>query len=184
MERFIMRNAKRVPRLSDFALILAFSGIMIAGCENQEKAMEERNKAVVRYVHEEIAKGNTAVFNEVLTPNYIRHCQAMPPELQELHGTEQFKGFIKEFLEAVPDCRDTIDLIIAEGDKVAYITTMTGTQTGPMEPYAATGKKFSLVNIIIHRFENGKIAETWISWDNVAFLTQLGLFPPSGEGGQ
>ena len=171
---------KKIERVFSSLVLIAGFMAFLAGCESQEKVREERNKAVVRYVHEEIAKGNVAVFDEVLTSNYIRHCQAMPPELQELHGTEQFKAFIKDFLEAVPDCRDTIDLMIAEGDKVAYITTMTGTQTGQMGDFPASGKKISLVNIIIHRFENGKIAETWVSWDNVAFLTQLGFFPPPG----
>jgi predicted ester cyclase len=33
------------------------------------------------------------------------------------------------------------------------------------------------VVIGMHRFENGKIAETWTSWDNVAAMTQLGLMP-------
>lgn len=162
-------------------LLLAILG----GCsgESKVKQIEEQNKAVVRHVHEEIAKRNPAVFDEALTANYIRHCQAMPPGLQELHGTKQFKAFIKEFLEAVPDLHETIDLMIAEGDKVAYITTMTGTQTGPMGGLPASGKSFSVVNLIIHRLENGKIAETWVSWDNVAMLTQLGFFPPTPETG-
>ena len=56
---------------------------------------------------------------------------------------------------------------------------MTGTQTGEMDGLPPSGKSYSIVNIIIHRFENGKIAETWVSWDNVAMLTQLGYFPPS-----
>jgi steroid delta-isomerase-like uncharacterized protein len=158
--------------------------VMMTGCDNQEKIIEEQNKAIVRHVHEEMAKGNVAVFDEVLKSDYVRHCQAMPPDLLELHGTEQFKAFIKEFLEAVPDVHDTIDLMIAEGDKVAYVTTMTGTQTGQMGPLPPSGKEFTSINIIIHRFENGKIAETWVTWDNVALLTQLGFFPPPGEGGE
>jgi steroid delta-isomerase-like uncharacterized protein len=164
-------------------LMLSVIAILI-GCseEFRVKQLEEQNKAVVRHVHEEIARGEIGVFDEVLTPNYIRHCQAMPPDLQELHGTEQFKAFVKEFLEAVPDCHETIDLMIAEGDKVAYITTMTGTQTGPMGDLPASGKSFTLVNLIIHRLEGGKIAETWVSWDNVAMLTQLGHFPSPAEG--
>ena len=61
---------------------------------------------------------------------------------------------------------------------VAYVSTMNGIQTGPMGDLPASGKEFTLVNMVMHRFENGKIAETWVSWDNVAFLTQLGFFPP------
>jgi predicted ester cyclase len=45
----------------------------------------------------------------------------------------------------------------------------------------ATGRKFTLVNIIIQRLENGKVVETWVSWDNVAFLSQLGLMPTPEE---
>jgi len=34
----------------------------------------------------------------------------------------------------------------------------------------------------VHRIdENNQIAETWILWDNVAFLSQLGLYPPVTE---
>jgi predicted ester cyclase len=68
--------------------------------------------------------------------------------------------------------------MIAQGDRVAYVSTMKGIQTGPMGDLPATGKKFTLVNIIIQRLEDGKVAETWVSWDNVAFLSQLGHFPP------
>ena len=67
--------------------------------------------------------------------------------------------------------------MIAEGDKVAYVSTISGTQTGPMGGLPASGKDFTLVNIIIQRLEDGKIAETWVSWDNVAMLTQLGFMP-------
>lgn len=74
-------------------LTLSVIAILI-GCseEFRVKQLEQQNKAVVRHVHEEIARGKIGVFDEVLTPNYIRHCQAMPPDLQELHGTEQFKA--------------------------------------------------------------------------------------------
>jgi hypothetical protein len=34
-----------------------------------------------------------------------------------------------------------------------------------------------LVIIGVHRFEDGQLAETWTSWDNLAALTQLGLMP-------
>ena len=56
----------------------------------------------------------------------------MPPELRKVHGTDRFFGFIEEFLVAVPSYRDSLSNMIADGDKVAYISTMTGTQTGPL----------------------------------------------------
>ena len=77
----------------------------------------------------------------------------------------------------MPDCRDSVLFILAEGDKVSYVTRTTGTQTGPMGELPASGREFALTNIVIHRVMDGKIAETWVSWDNVAMLTQLGFFP-------
>jgi steroid delta-isomerase-like uncharacterized protein len=101
----------------------------------------------------------------------------MPPGLQELHGTEQFFAFLEDFMVAVPSHQDSLSNMIAQGDMVAYISTITGTQTGPMGALPASGKSFTLDNIIMQRLENGKIVETWVSWDNVAFMSQLGFMP-------
>ena len=140
--------------------------------------MEEQNKALVQRIHAEASRGNLGIIDEVLSPDYVRHCQAMPPEFQELRGTEEFKGFVADFVRAVPDCNDKIEFILADSNMVAYVTTTTGTQTGPMGNLPASGKEFTLTNIVIQRIEDDKIAETWISWDNVAMLTQLGFLPP------
>jgi steroid delta-isomerase-like uncharacterized protein len=148
----------------------------------QISKVEEDNKALVRRIHAEVSKGNLGIFDEVLSPDYVRHCQAMPPGFQELHGTDQFKSFLADFLTAVPNCNDSVLFVIAEGNMVAYVTKMTGTQTGPIGDLPPSGKEFTLTNIVIHRIENGKVAETWVSWDNVAMLTQLGFFPlPTGD---
>ena len=139
--------------------------------------------AIVRKAHADLQRGDIESIKAVISPNYVRHCQAMTPALQEIHGTDDFFRFIEEFLVAVPSYQDSLSNMIADGDKVAYISTMTGRQTGPMGDLPASGKSFTLVNIIIQRLDNGKVVETWISWDNVAFLSQLGLMPepPAGS---
>jgi steroid delta-isomerase-like uncharacterized protein len=175
-----MGDYRMTTKLALPVMVMILASVLVTGCcqECSVKDVEEQNKATVVRIHAEVSRGNMAIFDEVLTPNYVRHCQAMPPGLQELEGTEEFKAFIAEYLAAVPDNKDTIELMLAEDDKVAYVTKMTGTQTGPMGDLPASGKSFEVVNIIIHRFEDGKIAETWVSWDNVAMLAQLGFFPP------
>ncbi len=167
-----------------FILLAVFGVFFLFGCSERISTaqVEEQNKALVQRIHAEISRGNQKIFDEVLSPDYVRHCQAMPLEFQELRGTDQFKAFIADFLTAVPNCNDSILFIIAEDDMVAYVTKMTGTQTGPMGDLPASGKEFSLTNIVIHKIEEGKIKETWVSWDNVAMLSQLGFFPqPQAE---
>ena len=143
---------------------------------------EEENMAIVRDTHAALERGDFESFKAAIGPNYVRHCQAMPPGLQELHGTDEFLAFLEEFVAAVPSYTDTLSQMMADGDQVAYVSTMTGVQTGPLGDLPATGKEFTLVNIIIQRLENGKIVETWVSWDNVAFLSQLGLMPEPESG--
>jgi predicted ester cyclase len=78
-----------------------------------------------------------------------------------------------------PDYREDVQMLVGEGDFVAWRSIGTGTQMGPMGPFPATGRRMSIVIIGMHRFENGKVAETWTSWDNVAAMSQLGLLPSS-----
>ena len=151
--------------------------IAVAGCSTDSAtvALEQQNMDLVRKTHVDLAAGDFEAFKAALAPNYVRHCQAMPPGLQELQGTDVFLSFLKEFVTAVPGYQDTLSEMIAQGDRVAYISTMTGTQTGPLGELPASGKTFTLVNIVIQRLADGKIAETWVSWDNVAMLSQLGF---------
>ena len=49
-----------------------------------------------------------------------------------------------------------------------------------MGPFPPSGYAIDLKFIRILRVEDGKIAEIWVEWDNLAVLTQLGHFPPPG----
>jgi predicted ester cyclase len=174
-------NEVNMNRMNLYPLILGAVFILVLSSCSQNSAvrhLEEQNIALIKRIHSEISNGNIAIFDEVLAPDYVRHCQAMPPELWEINDNSVFKAFVADFLKAVPDCNDEIEFIIADSNMVTYVTTTTGTQTGPMGDLPPSGKKFMLKNIVIQRIEDGKVAETWISWDNVALLTQLGFFPP------
>lgn len=82
-----------------------------------------------------------------------------------------------------PDQRVTIQQLVAEGDRVAGLATYSGTHTGPMGDSPATGERVEIPFLSILRIESVMIAELWVEWDNVALLTQLGLFPPLPDGG-
>lgn len=140
----------------------------------------ERMIEIVHDVHDRVNRGDLTAFADHLSDNYVRHCQAMPPEAQELCGHEALTEFVREYLRGTPDWHDTIDFVMVDGDRIAYKTTSTGTQTGPIGDLPATGRPFELVSLIVHRFEGDKIAETWVSWDNLAILSQLGHLPAPG----
>ncbi len=142
------------------------------------RSIEEKNKALITYMIEEgINKQNLDVFDELLSPDYVRHCQAMPPGLEESTGIDTYKKFIKEHFVAFPDYQEEIVQIMADGDRVCIVTRGKATNTGPIGEIAPTNKEVVIINFGIFLFEDGKIVEMWVSWDNVAFLRQLGLFP-------
>ena len=135
----------------------------------------EANKAVVRHALDCLNAGHVDGFVGMLAPDYVRHCQAMPPEMQELRGPDAMRAWLLANQQTFPDYREEIEMLVGEGDLIAWRSLGTGTQTGPMGPLPATGRRMSISIIGLHRVENGKLVETWTSWDNVAALRQLGL---------
>ncbi len=120
--------------------------------------------------------------DELVDPNLVRHSQATPGI--NVRSLDDFKQFLRQDLETFPDAHQEVNMMIAEGDKVALYMTLTGTQEGAMGPYLASGKKVDVRFLGILRIDGGKIAEMWVEWDNINILTQLGHFPLPGEGEQ
>jgi predicted ester cyclase len=143
---------------------------------NSENRVEE-NKATVKRILERLSAGDIAGFTDALAPNYVRHSQAMPPELREIRGRDAMHRWLVSNQEAFPDYREELEYVIGEGNFIAWRSRGSGTQRGAFGPFPATGKRMDVVIIGMHRFEAGLIVETWTSWDNVAVLMQLGLLP-------
>jgi predicted ester cyclase len=139
----------------------------------------EAHKATLRRMLARLSAGDVDGFADALAPDYVRHCQAMPPELQEIRGPDAMRAWLLANKATFPDYREDIEMLVGEGAFVAWRSIGQGTQSGPMGPFPATGRRMTVVIIGMHRFENGKVVETWTSWDNVAALTQLGLLPGS-----
>ncbi|NOX84477.1 MAG: ester cyclase [Chlorobi bacterium] len=138
--------------------------------------MEETNKKIVRSFAEAGNRNDVDAFDAILTHDFVRHCEATPEV--NVNSCEDFKEFYRETAKTFPDQRMNIDKLVAEGDYVAFWGTFSGTQTGPMGPFPPTGKKMISEIGGMFRIENGKIAELWVTWDNLSGLMQLGLFPP------
>jgi steroid delta-isomerase-like uncharacterized protein len=140
------------------------------------------NKAITLKAFEALNSGDYDALDEFIAPNYKRHCQATPEV--NVESLEQFIAFVKTWEDAFTDMKGEVHHIIAEGDMVAAYLTYTGTHTGPMGDIPATGGFMDSKTFVFHRFENGKIAESWVTWDNLAVMKQLGVFPPPTPGGE
>jgi ketosteroid isomerase-like protein len=151
-----------------YQLLVATLLAVISGCAPSSDAQLETNKEVVRRFAEAQNNGDIELLNELLAPDVVRHCQATPDV--EIRSREDFVRFYQASSSVFSDARVTIDIMVAEGDMVATYGSFTGTQD--------VDSKF----LSVIRLENGKIAELWVEWDNLAILTQLGHLPPPADG--
>ena len=156
-------------------LILA---TLVVACGPSTSKRLEANKNLVHRFTASINAADWDAFDELLTTDFRRHSQATPDV--QVNSSEEFKKLQESFLVSMPDQQITIEMLIAEGDKVAAYATYSGTLTGPMGEFPATGKSVDSKFMSIFRIEKGRIAELWVEWDNLAMLTKLGLFPPPG----
>jgi len=49
------------------------------------------------------------------------------------------------------------------------------------ETLSSTGKPATVTGIVISRYANGQIVETWANWDTLGLLQQLGVIPTPGQ---
>jgi steroid delta-isomerase-like uncharacterized protein len=162
-------------RNSIFTIVLLVI-VMSLGCAPGVDEQAEQNKAVVMQAFDALNNQEYDKLDQFIAQDYRRYCQATPDV--KVESLDDFKALLSGWEQAFPDAKLSIDLIAAEGDLVAFYGPFTGTHEGPMGPFPATGKTMVSETAGFHRLENGKIVETWVTWDNLAVLSQLGLFPP------
>jgi len=134
----------------------------------------EKNKATVRRFIEEWNKRNLAALDELMAADYF------DPSLQ-VRGLEAYKQLLTMFLKSFPDWHETIEDIIAEGDRVWIRFKDTGTHTGEYRGLAPTGKKVTETGVLIWRIVDGKIVEKESAvYDELDFLKQLGVIEYKG----
>ncbi|NIM52790.1 MAG: ester cyclase [Gemmatimonadales bacterium] len=160
---------------------LVLLALVLAACAPSTAGQLEANKALAREFVAALNAADWDRLDDLLTEDFQRHSQATT-EMQ-VNSRAEFYQLQQLYLASFPDQRVTVEMMIAEGDKVAAYATYAGTNTGPLGDNPATGRSAELQFLSIFRVEDGKIAELWVEWDNVAMLTQLGLFPPPAPAG-
>jgi steroid delta-isomerase-like uncharacterized protein len=136
---------------------------------------KQNTKALVRRFVEAMNARQLDALDELMAPDFVRHCQATPD--LDIRSREQFKDFLRWDATVFPDSVQTLRHVVADGNLVGVWATYAGTQRGHMGPFPPSGKKAKVELGAILRIEAGKIAEVWVIWDNLVMLGQLGHLP-------
>ena len=134
--------------------------------------LEVRNKAIVGQFIEALNNRDLDSLDTLVAADFVRYCQATP--WTEIRSLDDFKRFLENDWTGVPDAGYTVRFLVSEGDLVAFYCAYSGTQTGQWGPLPPSGKRVQFDYSGVFRLATGKIAELWITWDNLAILTQVG----------
>ena len=134
----------------------------------------QENKALVRRFVEAYNNRNLDAFDDLLAPDYFDQTSQVDKKGLIQLMNMAFKGF--------PDFKETIEDIIAEGDKVWARITFTGTHKGEFMGIAPTDKKVTTEMVDIFRIANGKLIEYRDVNNNLDFFKKLGIIEITEKG--
>ena len=132
---------------------------------------KEVNQAALGKFAEAVQTGNFDVFKEVVSTENIDH----DPAVGQVPGPEGYRMLFTGLRTAFPDMAVTLETLVADEESIAFAYTLTGTQTGPLMGFPATGKKIKIRGMQISKFKDGKMVERWGSSDELGMLQQLGI---------
>lgn len=140
----------------------------------------DQNKAIVaRWFYDVFSKGKLDVADQIFDTNYQSHDAGGPPGGWP-RGPQGAKAVASTYRAAFPDLDYTIDDQVVEGDKIVTRWTARGTNTGSLMGAPPTSRPVVVTGISIERLANGKIVETWVNFDGLGMLQQLGMAPVPG----
>jgi len=91
-----------------------------------------------------------------------------------IHGPEDFKVFYRRFRAAFPDLKVKTEQVVVEGDWTVARISATGTHTGDFDGIAPSNSGISIDAIIMTRWRDGQIIQSYNSVDMLTLLKQIG----------
>ena len=130
---------------------------------------QDVNKALVARFRAMIAEGNWDAVGAMLAPDFTANGRS---------GAAAMRADLDGLGKSLADAKTTITQVIAEGDWVVELTTLTGIHQGEGLPMfaglPATDKPVSLQVVYLYRIAEGRIAERIRVADELNGLRQLG----------
>ena len=126
-------------------------------------------------------RGSEEAIARLMAPSARFH--GLPtPDGSGIVGPDAFKPFFRQFREAFPDIRISIERSVANGEMVALHCRVTGNHRGAGLGIAPTGNALDVEGMAMARIRDGRILEAWNCFDFLALYGQVGLVQLPGAG--
>ena len=90
-------------------------------------------------------------------------------------GTEAIRKVYEAWLASFPDAQFEVEPPIVDGDRVAQVAIVTGTDMGGFMGLPPTGKKFSMPMVFLFTMHDGMIQHERRLYDFTGLMIQLGV---------
>ena len=153
--------------------VITIIGFMFISCQtNQESSQLSQNLMTYEEVWSKF-------FNErdmdVINSEYFTEDVTVVLPGDDIVGIEGLKNYYGNYLTGFSDAEFTFVDLFGQGDKLVKHWNFKGTHDGNFAGIPATGKKLNLYGTTLILMENGKMKQEQDFFDNLDFLTQLGL---------
>lgn len=153
-------NAIRTILCAAAALSIVVSSPAIADASNLDQAVK-RFAAIIN--------GHDAnAADRLLDRSYRQHTP-----MARNQPAKAFKGFATAMFKAFPDVKATYTPMVAQGDRITFTGTVSGTHKGSFFGMPATGKRIRWTEMHIFRVRAGKVVEHWVQADMFGIVQQI-----------
>lgn len=172
---------RRAMQFTLIALLFMLPGT--AAAQSTGSKMTEAMSTMTMDVQKSLARRSLELWSsrsqddpsEIFTADYVNYQEPLAAGGVKSIGLATWKTVVAANHKAFPDLTVVVLMQVGEGDSVATHWRFSATQTGTYEGLAPTGKAVSWTGMQIDRFENGRIRESWVSWDKYTMFEELGL---------
>jgi len=140
----------------------------------------EKNKALVRRYFEE-APYNIEICDQIFAPQVFWHALNHSSDPDFISDPQAEKTAYTKHKTLWGGWSESIDEMIAEGDRVMVRWTFRGMHQGEYLGIPPTNKTVTFSGIYIFRIQDNHIGEVWNLWDQVGEWQQLGILPETAE---
>jgi len=150
-------------------ICLAATVLPLPACIHSSDLIKRRNVELILVQHSQLwSKGDVSVIDRDYASDYVGH---FPEGI--VHGPAGVRASVESHRTSFPDWTETVDDVIADGDRVVTRFTSRGTNLGAFSGRPPTGRRVEISEVCIHRITDGKIVEQWVYPDIVSLQRQL-----------
>lgn len=158
-------------------LLALSSAALLASCSTGGDDNTAENKARMQEFTDQVINAhNPAMIDSFITADFNDH-QLTP---QYGQGLEGLRAAMADWFIGFPDVHAETNFMLASGDTVVAVYTMTGTNTGPMMGMPPTNKSFEIQGVDIIVVKDGRATEHWGFSEEMKMMMQLGMMPEMG----